>query len=270
MELRDWAQQMSVEDTVALRRKVAAVNMAADQDLQPSAMPNKRYLICSTQRSGSTLLANLLDQTGVAGRPMEYFNNIYIQAFCERLGVSGLTHPQYLQKLQSLRRTPNGVFGAKGHLWQLQVWLGTEEIPALQKLLAGFDHLIFLKRRSSLNQAISLDRAVQTGHWSSQHAKLAEGPASSPVFDALKIIDALKFVLIWERQWQNVFLTLGLKPIEIYYEDIIEDPTAKIHEVLAHLGIEPALGTQARPALAAQADRYNQEFREKFLSLLSG
>jgi len=32
-----------------------------------------RRLICATQRSGSTLLCELLKQTGVAGRPEEYF-----------------------------------------------------------------------------------------------------------------------------------------------------------------------------------------------------
>ena len=35
--------------------------------------PTHTYLICATQRSGSTLLCELLKQTGVAGRPEEYF-----------------------------------------------------------------------------------------------------------------------------------------------------------------------------------------------------
>ena len=36
--------------------------------------PTDTYLICATQRSGSTLLCELLKQTGVAGRPEEYFD----------------------------------------------------------------------------------------------------------------------------------------------------------------------------------------------------
>jgi trehalose 2-sulfotransferase len=31
------------------------------------------YLVCATERSGSTLLCELLAATGVAGRPEEYF-----------------------------------------------------------------------------------------------------------------------------------------------------------------------------------------------------
>ena len=35
--------------------------------------PAHSYLVCATERSGSTLLCELLAGTGVAGRPEEYF-----------------------------------------------------------------------------------------------------------------------------------------------------------------------------------------------------
>jgi LPS sulfotransferase NodH len=35
--------------------------------------PVLSYLVCATPRSGSTLLCKVLDQTGVAGHPEEYF-----------------------------------------------------------------------------------------------------------------------------------------------------------------------------------------------------
>jgi LPS sulfotransferase NodH len=35
--------------------------------------PLRSYLVCATPRSGSTLLCHLLDQTGIAGHPEEYF-----------------------------------------------------------------------------------------------------------------------------------------------------------------------------------------------------
>src|SRR3954469_18520556 len=35
--------------------------------------PVLSYLVCATPRSGSTLLCHLLDQTGIAGHPEEYF-----------------------------------------------------------------------------------------------------------------------------------------------------------------------------------------------------
>ena len=36
----------------------------------------RSYLVCATQRSGSTLLCELLKDTGVAGRPEEYFEAV--------------------------------------------------------------------------------------------------------------------------------------------------------------------------------------------------
>ena len=36
-------------------------------------IPTTSYLVCATPRSGSTLLCDLLDQTGAAGHPEEYF-----------------------------------------------------------------------------------------------------------------------------------------------------------------------------------------------------
>jgi LPS sulfotransferase NodH len=36
-------------------------------------VPRRSYLVCATPRSGSTLLCETLEQTGIAGRPREYF-----------------------------------------------------------------------------------------------------------------------------------------------------------------------------------------------------
>ena len=35
--------------------------------------PDRSYLVCSTPRSGSALVCQALAQSGVAGRPEEYF-----------------------------------------------------------------------------------------------------------------------------------------------------------------------------------------------------
>ena len=39
----------------------------------PVTEPKRSYLVCATQRSGSTLVCQALKETGVAGRPEEYF-----------------------------------------------------------------------------------------------------------------------------------------------------------------------------------------------------
>ena len=35
--------------------------------------PDRSYIVCATPRSGSTLVCHALEETGVAGRPEEYF-----------------------------------------------------------------------------------------------------------------------------------------------------------------------------------------------------
>jgi LPS sulfotransferase NodH len=133
-----------------LRRKVAAVNMHPNRNLMPLKEPTKRYLICSTPRSGSTLLADLLDKTSFAGRPLEYFNNVYVEDYARTSNTPQLARQKYWSDLQRMRTTENGVFGVKAHLTQVQQWLGTNEISTIGKFLSGFEHLIFIRRRDKL------------------------------------------------------------------------------------------------------------------------
>src|SRR4051794_16615313 len=92
------------------------------------------YLVCATERSGSTLLCELLAGTGVAGRPEEFFEDLGAtgrprqpREYFEDCGdheilallppLRGpLPLPPFEQRLAAaLERgtTPNGVFGSK-------------------------------------------------------------------------------------------------------------------------------------------------------------
>ncbi|NVK33715.1 MAG: hypothetical protein HWE23_04485 [Rhodobacteraceae bacterium] len=46
------------------------------------------YIICGTQRSGSTMLCDLLIDTGAAGRPASYFRRQSIAGYAEKLNVA--------------------------------------------------------------------------------------------------------------------------------------------------------------------------------------
>src|SRR5438309_9224996 len=50
-----------------------ALPPAADR---AGASTTRSYLVCATPRSGSTLLCETLEATGVAGRPREYFEEL--------------------------------------------------------------------------------------------------------------------------------------------------------------------------------------------------
>jgi len=63
--------------------------------------PTYAYLVCSTPRSGSTLLCELLKSTGVAGRPDEYFEDLQAtgRPHQPRQYFDGVDDPEVLELL---------------------------------------------------------------------------------------------------------------------------------------------------------------------------
>ena len=97
-------------------------------------MARLHYLVCATERSGSTLLCELLAGTGVAGRPEEYFECLSAtghvrqpreyfddagdDSILERLPPLAPPRPApdpvaRLHAALERGTTPNGVFGSK-------------------------------------------------------------------------------------------------------------------------------------------------------------
>ncbi len=259
---------MTGEEKLKLRRKVARANMSADRDYEKSLAPRLRYLICSTQRTGSTLLSDMLENTGVAGCPLEYFNDVYIQVHCRDKGIRQLNRQDYVNEIERRRTSPNGVFGVKAHLQQLRLWFKGAPPGALPAFLRSFDGLVFIRRRDKLGQAVSLYRALLSGRWTSQHAALAASEEPPPAFDAMAITASLHEVLESENAWQKVFAALSLNPHEVFYEDLAADPPAILEGVFAALGIAERPANWPSPALRKQSDGRSHELREKYLHFL--
>ena len=247
-----------------LRKKVAAVNMHPNRNLLPQKEITKRYLICSSERSGSSLLADLLDRTSLAGRPLEYLNMAYIECYCKATNTTEVSRDIYWNDLQRTRSTENGVFGVKAHLSQIKQWLDSGDNNVIKKFLADFEYLIFIKRSDKLDQAISFYRAIVTGHWSSLHAKLDPLPAKIPPFNALAISTALQHVIDSENNWKMLFDELKLTPIEIEYETLVSNVTSTIHGLLAKMGINNESVASLIPSIVSQHDNINVELRKKY------
>lgn len=88
-------------------------------------MPSRGYLLCGLERTGSSLLAGALAGTGVAGRPLEYFNpGMQDKPWIRNiLGDSSIIDG--LHKVLIAGTTPNDVFGAKVH-WTHFRYLGMQ------------------------------------------------------------------------------------------------------------------------------------------------
>jgi len=171
--------------------------------------PHRSYIVCATPRSGSTLVCHALEETGVAGRPEEYFealrhsgrprrpeeyfvgaedpsirDHLGERAFGSELPPrsplwSRAAYDRYLEWAFEAGTTPNGTFGAKlmwGYFGDFVSLLRNvpdyRDVPLAQLLPAVFPGLTFVRvvRANKVRQAVSLWKAVQTATWREDQA----------------------------------------------------------------------------------------------------
>jgi trehalose 2-sulfotransferase len=176
--------------------------------------PDRSYLVCATPRSGSTLVCHALEETGVAGRPEEYFEalrhsgrprrpeeyflGVEDQSIRDHLGErsvgsepqprsplwSRAAYDRYLEWAFETGTTDNGVFGAKlmwGYLGEFVSLLrnipACRDVPLAELLPAVFPELTFVRvvRANKVRQAVSLWKAVQTATWREDQASTKVG-----------------------------------------------------------------------------------------------
>ena len=235
------------------------------------------YLVCATERSGSTLLCELLAATGVAGRPEEYFEFLSTtgrarqprEYFPEAADPSILELlapldaplapvPHRLRLADALERgtTPNGVFGAKMMWAYLPDFLAHGE-PEEQ---LGPLRWVHVERRDTLAQAISLWRAVQTAQW-----RAGDRDAEvEPVFHGGAIAHLKARQEAHAAAWRTWFAERGIEPLEIVYEEFAQEPRPAICRVLDHIGV-PSEGVHVpEPPMRRQSDSRSQEWVDRF------
>jgi LPS sulfotransferase NodH len=262
--------------------------------------PLLSYLVCATPRSGSTLLCKVLDQTGVAGHPQEYFEALRHSGLprrpheyfdpqrhaniVERLAFrempdettpqpSPLWHPEtydrYLAWAFEEGTTPNGVFGAKlmwgylGDFAELLRGIDGMDGRSLPDLLARtFPGLRYVQitREDKVEQAVSLWKAVQTQAWRREPG-VADAPLVEPVFSFRAINYLIRLLTAHDASWDAYFLGLGHRPLKVTYEELARSTEAVVTRVLEHLGIPvPAKLSVPAPRLTVQADKVSEEW----------
>jgi LPS sulfotransferase NodH len=257
------------------------------------------YLVCATPRSGSTLLCQLLDQTGIAGHPEEYFEALRHSGLprrpheyfdperhaniIERLAFREMpdaapapnalwqpeTYDRYLEWSIEQGTTPNGVFGAKvmwGYLGDFAQLLrgieGLAGLPIPELLNRVFPGLRYIQitRKDKFRQAISLWRAVQTQAWR-QDADRSASTTAEPQFSFRAINYLVRLLTAHDASWDAYFLGLGHQPLKITYEDLAGDPEPVIRDILTQFGIPaPANLEISAPRLKIQSDELSEQW----------
>jgi trehalose 2-sulfotransferase len=252
------------------------------------------YLVCATQRSGSTLLCELLKGTEVAGvpdeffealrstglprQPRQYFEDPTFADIAARLAPSDPGRPEQPGEFEgwfayALQRgtSPNGVFAAK-MMWNYfdDFRQRVRELPGLgdmtfnQALDTLFPRLriIFVRRRDKVPQAVSLWKAIQTQQWRNE-VEPSRGERSAEYhYRALKhLVSELHH---WDARWEDWFHATGREPIRVIYEEFVNTRAATVGRVLDALGVDPPEPDGHQGPMRPQADDLSQDWVSRF------
>jgi LPS sulfotransferase NodH len=218
--------------------------------------PTMQYMIATIPRSGSTYFALELWRTGVLGAPMEYANAPYISILKNRLGVD-IDILKYWSEVEKRRTSANGVFGYKMFIGN---YLHCEENhPDLLKKIAP-DKVIFLTRRDSTAQAVSLTKAVQSKAWFHGVEAL-----DKPKYSFEEIRRGVNQVKQEIATWERIFELTETDVLPVFYEDLVADPGAVVRKVSDYLevNLDPA-STLDIPAIKVQRTSESLEWMRKF------
>lgn len=246
----------------------------------------KSYLLCCVPRSGSWLLADLLEQTDVAGRPEEYFRPDHRVQWSKEWGIPvKAPFSSYVGAALANTTTDNGVFGAKTHWYQLEWLIGElRALPgadpdvtdkALIEQWLPHPRYVHLYREDTVRQAISYYRAAYSDRWFhlvDEDLGTSEGRFIRPVpmpdkpdWGHVRFLEDI--VITHERCWAEFFARSGIAPLEIRYEDMILAHEQTLLRVLDFLGVRLAPGTPLPlPRLRRQADEETERLAEEYLA----
>lgn len=234
--------------------------------------PRLSYTIWFAQRTGSTLLYKALESTGIAGVPREWFN-------CKPDLLTDFhqtNHTELQEYLWKLGSTPNGVFGVshsyhEPHFSQLIETL--RKFPACpptskrteiwEEVFPNHRH-IFMTRRNKIRLAVSWWKAIQSGEW---HVPRSESRNPVDLSDKYSF-DAINHLYnecsMREAGIQEFFAEGSITPLNIFYEDFIQNYEQTVRTILDYLGLDSKSAAIAPPALTKLADAVSEEWAQRF------
>ncbi len=246
------------------------------------------YVICTSPRSGSTLLCNLLAATGVAGIPQSYFHEPSVSDWAHDLNLpvdASRPEPEIVRTIlraaiaQGSR--DNGIFGLRlqrhsfAYLVEKLAVLFPEASADAERFQAAFGRTLFihLTRTDKVEQAVSLVKAQQTGLWhrapdGTEIERLA--PPRQAVYDSGELRAKFEEVTAYDRDWQQWLTTEAIEPLQMTYQALSADPKTEVRRVLSALGLDPAAANGIAPGVARLADSTNAQWVKRFRAELCG
>ena len=242
------------------------------------------YIICTTPRSGSTLLCRMLAETGVAGQPESHFHTPSLERWLE---IYGLSETDFDTRHEALRAifdharsrgsSSNGLFGLRmqrasfEHFIAQVATLFPQASNDFERIQAAFGPTLFvhLFRSDKLSQAISRYKAEQTGVWhrNSDGSELERLPPKGPaIYDASEIGKHLRELTALDAAWEDWFRAQQIRPMRIKYEDLSGNPQKVVTKLLSALAIDPSRASGITAPTAKLADKTNADWAARYRS----
>lgn len=209
-----------------------------------------------TNRSGSNYLGSLLNTTGKFCNFGETSNHETVLNHAAQLGLSRLA--SYYHEIHRTYAHPDMLFGQKLSVQQLLFLLRTGIVPHVFRNARW----IWIQRLDVVAQAISLYIAQKTLQWTSLHP----GTDAEVTYDFAEISQRVRGLTLNNSHIARVTASLGLDPVFVTYEHLIERPAEVVEDIFRRFGMEPVPPRPPDVAISRQADERNREFRERYIA----
>jgi LPS sulfotransferase NodH len=231
---------------------------------------NLTYIIAVTPRTGSYLLCEGLEATGIAGRPTEVFSPDFQDIWRERWSLGqNASFAEYLRAALRHGTTSNGVYGLKIHWMHVGRLARDACFPGdcsgvLDHLFPG-SQFVNIVRQDQRAQALSYFRALATNEWwRIESIANNQKNATRPAFDAAAVLALEADLAQQQLAWTQYFLKHRLNPLIVEYEALAEDFRGQVARVLRFLGLNDAIARAIpEPRLIRQADDLTLRWRRQ-------
>ncbi|MFQ6546918.1 Stf0 family sulfotransferase [Aestuariibius sp. 2305UL40-4] len=236
------------------------------------------YILCTSPRSGSTLLCRMLADTGAAGNPASYFHRPSVEAWLRAVDLAPDPTCSERESLATvfaevIRRGTGetGMFGLRlqrhsfAFFMEKLAVLYPDRVSDTDQLTQAFGQVRFihLTRQDKVAQAASYVRAQQTGLWH----KAPDGtelerlsPHEDPVYDAVALRESFDTMTGYDRDWQAWFEQERIEPFRVTYDALSADPVAVLRGVLTTIGRDPDAARDIKPQVAKLADETSADW----------
>jgi LPS sulfotransferase NodH len=244
--------------------------------------PYTSYVICTSPRSGSTLLCTLLSDTGIAGHPDSHFHTAALRDWLADYALApddfANEHAQLTAVFDAARARgtgDTGIFGLRlqrhslAFLMQQLSLLYPNCTSDHQRFQAAFANTLFiyLTRADKLDQSISFVKATQTGLWH----KAPDGtelerlsPPQDPLYDQDALARTLGDLTAMDEDWKTWFAREQIDPLCIDYDELSARPSEILAQILRKLGLPAEIADTIKPNTAKLSDLTNQIWAQRF------